>query len=108
MHVLVAADVLVDGITSDLEAAVSIKAVVDKLGGLEQPGSCANEFANMLQATSTLNESAGAHRQVGVGQPWLSVLPPFMLVRVAVVLCPHLWWVHEVLEWLTFTLYLWV
>jgi hypothetical protein len=34
---LVAADVLVDGITSVLEAAVSIKAVVDKSGGLEQP-----------------------------------------------------------------------
>jgi hypothetical protein len=32
---LVAADVLVDSIISDLEAAVSIKAVVDKLGGLE-------------------------------------------------------------------------
>jgi hypothetical protein len=45
---LVAAGVLVDGITSDLEAAVSIKAVVDKWGGLEQPGSCGNEFANTL------------------------------------------------------------
>jgi hypothetical protein len=45
---LVAGDVLVDGITSDLEAAVSINAVVDKLGGLEQPGSYGNKFANML------------------------------------------------------------
>jgi hypothetical protein len=45
---LVAADILVDGITSDLEAAVSITAVVDKLGVLKQPGSCGNEFANML------------------------------------------------------------
>jgi hypothetical protein len=43
---LVVADVLVDSITSDLEAAVSIKAVVDKLGGLEQLGSCGNKFAN--------------------------------------------------------------
>jgi hypothetical protein len=32
---LVVADVLVDSNTSDLEVAVSIKAVVDKLGGLE-------------------------------------------------------------------------
>jgi hypothetical protein len=32
---LVVADVFVDGITSDLETTVSIKAVVDKLGGLE-------------------------------------------------------------------------
>ncbi len=45
---LVAADVLVEGITSDLEAAVSIKAAVDKSGGLEQPGSCGKEFANTL------------------------------------------------------------
>jgi hypothetical protein len=36
---LVAADVLVDNITIDLEAAVSIKAVIDESGGLEQPGS---------------------------------------------------------------------
>ncbi len=42
------ADILVDGIMSNLEAAVSIKAVVDKLGRLEQPGSCGNKFANTL------------------------------------------------------------
>ena len=42
---LVAAAVLVDGITCDLEAAVLIK---DELGGLEQPGSCGKEFANTL------------------------------------------------------------
>jgi hypothetical protein len=45
---LVVADILVDGITSDLEAAVSLKAVVDKLGGLVQLGSCGNTFPNML------------------------------------------------------------
>jgi hypothetical protein len=45
---LVAADILVDDITSDLEAAVSIKVAVDKFGGLEQPGSCENKFANTL------------------------------------------------------------
>jgi hypothetical protein len=36
---LVAADVVVDGITSDLDAAESMNAVVDKSGGLVQPGS---------------------------------------------------------------------
>ncbi len=36
---LVAADVVVDGIMSDLDAAESMNAVVDKLGGLAQPGS---------------------------------------------------------------------
>ncbi len=41
-ELLVVADALVDGITCDLEAAVSIKAVVDKSGGLEQLGSCGN------------------------------------------------------------------
>ena len=34
---LVAGEVCVDGVTRDLEAAVSIKAVEDKLGGLAQP-----------------------------------------------------------------------
>jgi hypothetical protein len=46
--VLVATDILVDGIISDLEAAVSIKAVVNKTGGLEQLDSCGNNFANTL------------------------------------------------------------
>jgi hypothetical protein len=45
---LVAADVLVDNNTSDLEAVESIKAVVDKLGGLEEPGLCGHKFANRL------------------------------------------------------------
>ena len=36
---LVAADVVVDGITSNLDAAESMNAVVDKSGGLAQPGS---------------------------------------------------------------------
>jgi hypothetical protein len=36
---LVAADVVVDGITSVLDAAESMNAVVDKSGGLAQPGS---------------------------------------------------------------------
>jgi hypothetical protein len=36
---LVAADVVVDGIASDLDAAESMNAVVGKLGGLAQPGS---------------------------------------------------------------------
>jgi hypothetical protein len=34
---LVAGEVCVDGVTRDLEAAVSIKAVEDRLGGLAQP-----------------------------------------------------------------------
>jgi len=34
---LVAGEVCVDGVTRDLEAAVLIKAVEDKLGGLAQP-----------------------------------------------------------------------
>ncbi len=36
---LVAADIVVDGITSDLDAAESMNAVVDKSGVLAQPGS---------------------------------------------------------------------
>jgi hypothetical protein len=36
---LVAADVVVDGIMSNLDAAESMNAVVDKSGGLAQPGS---------------------------------------------------------------------
>ncbi len=36
---LVAADIVVDGITSNLDAAESMNAVVDKSGGLAQPGS---------------------------------------------------------------------
>jgi hypothetical protein len=54
------------------------------------------------------DESAEANHQVGVGQPLLSVLSPFVLERVAVVLCPRHWWVHEALEWPIFTLYPWV
>jgi hypothetical protein len=34
---LVAGEVCVDGVTRDLEAAVSIKAVEDKSGGFAQP-----------------------------------------------------------------------
>ena len=34
---LVAGEVCVDGVTRDLEALVSIKAVEDRLGGLAQP-----------------------------------------------------------------------
>ena len=34
---LVAGEVCVDGVTRDLEAAVLIKAVEDRLGGLAQP-----------------------------------------------------------------------
>jgi hypothetical protein len=34
---LVAGEISADGVTRDLEAAVSIKAVEDKLGGLAQP-----------------------------------------------------------------------
>jgi hypothetical protein len=35
---LVAADIVVDGITSNFDAAESMNAVVDKSGGLTQPG----------------------------------------------------------------------
>jgi hypothetical protein len=35
---LVAADIVVDGIKSDLDATESMNAVVGKLGGLAQPG----------------------------------------------------------------------
>jgi hypothetical protein len=45
---LVVADVSVDSITSDWEAVVLIKVVVDKLGGLEQLGSCGNKIVNTL------------------------------------------------------------
>jgi hypothetical protein len=36
---LVGRDVIMNGMTSDFEAAVSMNAVVDRLGGLAQPGS---------------------------------------------------------------------
>ncbi len=42
---LVVAEVVADGMTSDFEAAESMKAVVVKSGGLVQPVSCLNEFA---------------------------------------------------------------
>lgn len=43
-----AGDVVADGIMSNLEAAVSINAVLIKLGGLLQPVLCLNEFAIKL------------------------------------------------------------
>jgi hypothetical protein len=48
-ELLVVADVVVEGMTSDFEAAESINAVDNKLGGLVQPVSCwNNKFANKL------------------------------------------------------------
>ncbi len=43
--VLVAAKVMIEGVTSNLDAAMLIKAVVDKSGGLSQPESRGNKFA---------------------------------------------------------------
>ena len=78
------------GVSSVTEAAVSMNAVEDKLGGLAQPEWYLIEFANiMLLTTSVLIDSAGVPCQVGgvgrpmVGQPALKVLPPNVLVRVA-------------------------
>ncbi len=42
---LVVAEVVADGMTSDFEAAESMKAVVVKSGGLVQPVLCLNKFA---------------------------------------------------------------
>ncbi len=86
---LVAADILVDGVTRCLEAAMSKNAVEDKSGGLVQPESRGNEFAIMLLATSTFDRSAGANRQAGV-HLLLASLPPLVSNLVAVALCPAL------------------
>ena len=84
---LVSCDVVADGMTSDLEAAESMNAVLCKSGGLVQPGSCWNEFAITLLAASTFDDPAGARCQV-MGQPLLALLPPFVSERMAVALCP--------------------
>ena len=97
VSVLVASEVFVVGVTKFLEAAVSMNAVVKRSGGLAQPATKGKEFAIMLLATSVLEVSAGSHRQAGV-HALLSVLPPFVLARKAVVSCPSLRWVHVVLE----------
>ena len=48
---LVVVAALVDGMSNMMEAAVSIKAVLDKLGGLVQPDWSITEFALLLIAT---------------------------------------------------------
>ncbi len=93
---LVAADVLVDGVTRCLEAAVSINAVEDKSGGLVQPKLRGNKFAIMLLATSTFDGSAGANRQAGV-HLLLALLPPLVSNLVAAALCPSLQWAQVAL-----------
>jgi hypothetical protein len=93
---LVAADVLVDGVTRCLEAAVSMHAVEDKSGGLLQPESRGNKFAIMLLATSTFNQSTGANRQAGV-RLLLALLLPLVSNLVAGALCPALQWAQVAL-----------
>ncbi len=73
---LVAGKVCVDGVTRDLEAAVSIKAVEDKLSGLAQPELRGNKFANMFEATPTFDMSAGFNCQVSGVHLLLASLPP--------------------------------
>ena len=78
------------GVSSVMEAAVSMNAVDSKSVGLAQPEWYLIEFANIVSlTTSVLIDSAGAPCQVGgverpaVGQPALKVLPPIVLARVA-------------------------
>ncbi len=85
-----------NGVTRDLEAAVSIKAVEDKLGGLTQLELWGNKFANMLDATSSFDMSAGLSHQVSGVHLLLALLPPLGSDRVATVLCPSCWWVQVV------------
>ena len=74
------------GVSSVMEAAVSMNAVDFKSGGLVQPEWYVIEFANFLVTTSVLLDSAGAPCQVGgvgspaEGQPALKVQPPIVLV----------------------------
>ncbi len=95
---LVAADVLIDGVTRCLEAAVSTNTVEDKSGGLVQPESRGNKFAIMLLATSMFDQSAGANCQAGV-HLLLALLPPLVSNLVAVALCPALQWAQVALVW---------
>ena len=74
------------GVSSVVEAAMSMNAVDVKSGGLAQPEWFVIEFANIvLVATSVLLNPAGAPCQVGgverptVGQPVLNVTPPIVL-----------------------------
>ncbi len=100
---LVVADILVDGVTRCLEAAVSIKALKDKSGGLVQPELRGNEFAIMLLATSTFDGPTGANRQAGVHLLLASLLP-LVSDLVAVVMCPSLRWAQVALVWPHLTL----
>ena len=100
---LVAADVLIDGVTRCLEAAVSTNTVEDKSGGLVQPESRGNKFAIMLLATSMFDQSAGANCQAGV-HLLLELLPPLVSDLVAVALCPALQWAQVALVWPHLTL----
>ncbi len=100
---LVAADVLVDGVTRCLEATVSINVVEDKSGGLVQPELRGNKFAIMLLATSTFDGSAGANHQAGV-HLLLALLPPLVSNLAAAALCPSLQWAQVALVWPRLTL----
>jgi hypothetical protein len=100
---LVVADVLVDGVTRCLEAALSTNAVEDKSGGLVQPELRGNKFAIMLLATSMFDQSAGLNRLAGV-HLLLASLPPLVSNLVAVALCPALQWVQVALVWPHLTL----
>ncbi len=100
---LVGTDVLVNGVTRYLEAAMSINAIEDKSGGLVQPESRGNKFAIMLLATSTFDGSAGANHQAGV-HCLLALLPPLVSNLVATVLCPSLRWAQVALVWPGLTL----
>ena len=79
------------GVSSVMEAAVSMNAVDSKSVGLAQPEWYLIEFANIVSLTTSvlIVDSAGVPCQVGgvgrpaVGQPALKVLPPIVLVRVA-------------------------
>jgi hypothetical protein len=95
---LVVADVLVDGVTRCLEAAMSINAVEDKSGGLVLPELRGNEFVIMLLAPSTSDGSAGVNRQAGVHLLLASLLP-LVSNLVAAALCPSLRWAHVALVW---------
>jgi hypothetical protein len=85
---LVGLDVVVKGMTSDFEAAVSMNAVEDRSGGLSQPGSRAKKVAIALQATSMSDKPAGANRLVAGAQLMFLPLPQLMSDPMAVEMWP--------------------
>ena len=78
---------IMNGVINEMDAMVSIRAVVDKLGGLAQLEWLITGLAKFKFATAGRLTSTGAPHQEGAvggkGNPVLYVLPPIGLVHVA-------------------------